>query len=377
MFQDAKGRLRVRVNAGTNIATTLCPGEMNYLTAILQIQRILCENGRIDDMSTALLATHCDSRAPTDCPEINCCDPWLFSGSSDSTAEGRHEFYVKVWRLLNHRNHQITFAENQPMKLKLVIPNFSRLVVSVMFTRGVRSWGIRVLYASDKENSSYTLSRYAVQGYQRMAMTKSLATRIESLCKYSGDHHTSHQIVSDENNKQIRETKEDSSDRKAAQSNKIDDDSFTELDGQNDRDEEHEAHADDKEDSPLHAQEAYSHQLWPAFHSTDFIEPYTPCVYEAFQAASLDVLSRALHAHEEYADLGWPAVQPSEPLDPCTPGVYGSVPIASLDVLDQTSYAPSEFIGVYDGFHNLKGSHIEAHHSKQALLTFQLLYLQR
>ena len=100
IFQDPAGHLRVRVYEGEVITKTLRPGEMNYLTAIEDIQDGKHHRKLIDEESAALLNAHC-SMTPSEI-NINPLDPFLFAKATGTTKEEQQEFYSNVWILFNH-----------------------------------------------------------------------------------------------------------------------------------------------------------------------------------------------------------------------------------------------------------------------------------
>ncbi len=151
--------LRVNVVEGAELSRTLRSGQMNFLTAIGEIQKALFQEKAIDAHSASLAGYYFDFfSAPDIFAGINCFDPWLFA-MAQGTREEQEAYYRKVWELHRHFKHHILLTGlGLPMLLMRVISNFSTLQVTVL-VRGDDGGEERLmLNRGDEEGSIYTLS---------------------------------------------------------------------------------------------------------------------------------------------------------------------------------------------------------------------------
>lgn len=178
IFQDSAGHLRVRVHEGEVITRTLRPGEMNYLTAIEEIQDRKLDGKTIDEESVALFVAHC-SMIPSNI-EINPLDPWLYEKATGVTEEEQREFYFNVWILFNHLDHEVEVKAGQACKLKRVKPDFIRLQVA-LFSGQEGNDQLCILQKHQKRGLHYTLTRNSGSRIDGKSPTQGLLDRLRYL----------------------------------------------------------------------------------------------------------------------------------------------------------------------------------------------------
>ena len=159
--KSAKGRLQIRVLAGSDCEKTLGVGEMPFLYAIGLLQK------------AERFLTHFDPEGaiyPRLCPDtifregaqdgrINRCDPWLFRIAIGSR-EDQMKFYSKVWRLhIYFQCHIFVSAVGESAVLRFVEPDFVKVEVRVTLDVGVGEERCHTLTRDDEEGSNYTLYR--------------------------------------------------------------------------------------------------------------------------------------------------------------------------------------------------------------------------
>ena len=154
------GCLRVNVVEGAELSKTLRSGQMNFLTAVEEIQKALHQHKAIEAQSATLVGSYFDFfSTPDQFTRINCFDPWLFTRAL-GTREDQQAYYRKVWQLLRHVSHHLVLIKlGLSVLLMRVIPQFPTLQVTIV-VRGGDGWEESLtLDQGDEEGSIFALSR--------------------------------------------------------------------------------------------------------------------------------------------------------------------------------------------------------------------------
>ena len=164
VIQDAADCLRVNVIEGAELSKTLhlYQRQINFLTAIEEVQMAQFQRKDIDAQSARLALYYCDSYlAPDVFSRINLYNLWLFA-MTWGTQEQQQAYYRKVWRLCRHINdHILLIPLGLLMMLRLVTINSSTLQVTILLQGEDGTFYWLLLNEGGNKRSIYSLSRIA------------------------------------------------------------------------------------------------------------------------------------------------------------------------------------------------------------------------